>query len=120
VRVVNDLALMTHITMDVEEEPILGIATPLDIEGKNSVLLSSSMTHTALPDIVMSTGTEIYGPTSLVVHTNGRIVGITRFSARCIAQFHKLRRAGKINELVGIHITKRSILQVMVDESASS
>ena len=84
-RLVNDLALMTHITMDVEEEPMLRITTLLDIEGKNSVLLSSSMTHTALPDIVMSTGTEIYGPTSLVVHINGPTVGITRFPARFVA-----------------------------------
>jgi len=49
---VNDLALMTHITTDVEEEPILRIATPLGVGGENSVLLSSSMTHTALLDIV--------------------------------------------------------------------
>ena len=82
---VNGLALMTHITMDFEEEPIVRIATLLDIEGKNSVLLSSSMTHTALPAIVVSTGTEIYGPTSLVVHINGRIAGITRFPARFVA-----------------------------------
>jgi len=119
-RLVNDLALMTHITMDFEEESILRIATLLDIEGKNSVLLSSSMTHTVLPDFVMSTGTEIYEPTSFVVHINGRIVGITRFPARFVAQLRTLRRAGKINEFVGIHITKRSILQVTVDESARS
>jgi len=42
---VKDLVVMTHITMDVEEEPILGIATLLGVEGGNSVLLSSSMTH---------------------------------------------------------------------------
>jgi len=35
-----------------------------------------------------------------------------------VAQFRTLRRAGKINEFVGIYITKRSILQVTVDESA--
>jgi len=90
---VNDLALMTHITMD---------------------------THTALPAIVMFTGTEIYRPTSLVVHINGRIVGITQFPARFVAQLRTLRRTGKINEFVGIHITKRSILQVTVDEPAGS
>jgi len=106
--------------MDVEEEPILRIATLLDIEGKKSVLLSSSMTHTALPDFVMSTGTEIYGPTSFVVHINGPIVGITRFPARFVAQLRTLKRAGKTNEFVGIHTTKRSILQVTVDESARS
>ena len=81
---------MTHITTDVEEEPILRIATLLGVGGENSVLLSSSMTHTALPDIVMSTGTEIYGPTSFVVQINGPIVGITRFPARFVAQFREM------------------------------
>lgn len=55
-------------------------------------------------DIMMSTGTEIYGPSSFVVHVNGLIIGITRFPARFVAQFRKLRRAGKINEFVGIYI----------------
>jgi len=90
---------MTHITMDVEEEPILGIATLLGVEGGNGVLLSSSVAHCSLCHC-MSTGTEIYKPTSLVVHINGRIVGITRFPARLVAQFHKLRRAGKINDKI--------------------
>jgi DNA-directed RNA polymerase III subunit RPC2 len=36
---VKNLALMTHITTDVEEEPILRIATLLGVEGENSVLL---------------------------------------------------------------------------------
>jgi len=62
------------------------------------------MAQTVLPDIMMSTGTEIYGPTSFVVHVNGLIIGITRFPARFVAQFRKLRRAGKINEFVGIYI----------------
>jgi DNA-directed RNA polymerase III subunit RPC2 len=53
---------------------------------------------------MMSTGTEIYGPTSFVVHVNGLIIGVTRFPARFVAQFRKLRRAGKINEFVGIYI----------------
>jgi len=46
-----------HITTNVEEEPILRIATLLGVDGENSVPLSSPMT---LPDIVMSTGMEIY------------------------------------------------------------
>lgn len=62
------------------------------------------MAQTALPDIMMSTGTEIYGPTSFVVHVNGLIIGITRFPARFVTHFRKLRRAGKINEFVGIYI----------------
>ena len=82
---------MPHITTDVEEELILRIATLLGVDGENGVLLSCSM---VLQDIVMSTGAEIYGPTSFVAHI---IVGITLFPARFVAQFRKLRRAGKIN-----------------------
>jgi len=55
---VNGLVLVPHITTDVEEEPILQVATLLGVDCENSVLLSSSMTHTALPDIVMSMGTD--------------------------------------------------------------
>ena len=36
---VKNLALMTHITTDVEEEPILRIATLLGVEGESNVLL---------------------------------------------------------------------------------
>ena len=97
-RLVKDLAVMTHITMDIEEEPILGIATLLGVEGGNGVLLSSSMTHCSASHC-MPTSTEIYGPT-FVVHINSLIVGITRFPARFAAQFHKLRRAGKINDKI--------------------
>jgi DNA-directed RNA polymerase III subunit RPC2 len=102
---VKNLALMTHIATDVEEEPILRIATLLGVEGENGVPLGSRLAAQApLPDIMMSTGTEIYGPTSFVVHVNGLITGITRFPTRFVAQFRKLRRAGKINEFVGIYI----------------
>jgi len=85
--------------MDVEEEPILVNATLLGVEDGNGVLLSSSMTHCS-PSHCMSTGTEIYGPTSFVVHINSLIVSITRFPARLVAQFHKWRRAGKINDKI--------------------
>ena len=96
---VKDLVVMTHITMDVEEEPILGIATLLGVEDGSGVLLPSSMTHCP-PIHCMSTGTEIYRQTSFVVHINSLIVGITRFPARFVAQFHKLRRGGKINDKI--------------------
>ncbi|CCA66782.1 probable DNA-directed RNA polymerase III, 130 KD subunit [Serendipita indica DSM 11827] len=84
---VKNLALMTHITTDVEEKPLVKIITLLGVE-----------------DIQLSTGSEIYGPTSFVVHLNGLIIGLTRFPSRFVAQFRKLRRAGRINEFVGIYI----------------
>jgi DNA-directed RNA polymerase III subunit RPC2 len=39
-----------------------------------------------------------------VVHVNGAIIGLTRFPGRFVSQFRKLRRAGKINEFVGVYI----------------
>jgi len=48
---VKNLALMTYIATDVEEEPTLRIATLLGVEGEDGALLCSSVTHTALPDV---------------------------------------------------------------------
>lgn len=43
---VKNLALMTHITTDVEEEPILRIATLLGVEGENNMpLVSCNLTR---------------------------------------------------------------------------
>ena len=59
---------------------------------------------TRTPDISLATGTEIYSPGTFVVHVNGTIVGITRYATRFVYNFRKLRRAGKVNEFVGVYI----------------
>ncbi|KAF8130276.1 hypothetical protein EV363DRAFT_1399449 [Boletus edulis] len=84
---VKNLALMTHITTDVEEEPIIRLAFMLGVE-----------------DIRLSTGTEIYGPHTFVVNVNGTIVGLTRTPARFVANFRRLRRAGRISEFVSVYV----------------
>ncbi|KAG9311079.1 beta and beta-prime subunits of DNA dependent RNA-polymerase [Chiua virens] len=84
---VKNLALMTHITTDVEEEPIIRLAFMLGVE-----------------DISLGTGTEIYGPHTFVVNVNGTIVGLTRYSARFVTNFRRLRRAGRVSEFVGIYV----------------
>lgn len=56
------------------------------------------------PDISLATGTEIYSPGTFVVHVNGSIIGITRYATRFVHKFRKLRRAGKVNEFVGVYI----------------
>ncbi|KIY47676.1 beta and beta-prime subunits of DNA dependent RNA-polymerase [Fistulina hepatica ATCC 64428] len=84
---VKNLALMTHITTDVEEEPITRIAYMLGVE-----------------DISLATGTEIYGPHTFVVNVNGTIIGLTRYPARFVAQFRKMRRAGRISEFVSVYV----------------
>jgi DNA-directed RNA polymerase III subunit RPC2 len=55
-------------------------------------------------DIVLSTGAEIYTPHTFVVNVNGSIVGLTRFPARFVANFRKLRRSGRISEFISVYI----------------
>jgi DNA-directed RNA polymerase III subunit RPC2 len=64
----------------------------------------SLLLTTRPPDISLATGTEIYSPGTFVVHVNGSIVGITRYATRFVYNFRKLRRAGKVNEFVGVYI----------------
>ncbi|KAG8215224.1 beta and beta-prime subunits of DNA dependent RNA-polymerase [Butyriboletus roseoflavus] len=87
---VKNLALMTHITTDVEEEPIIRLAFMLGVE-----------------DISLATGAEIYGPHTFIVNVNGTIVGLTRYPARFVANFRRLRRAGRISEFVGVYVHHR-------------
>lgn len=84
---VKNLALMTHITTDVEEEPIICLAYMLGVE-----------------DISMATGTEIYGPRTFVVNVNGTIIGLTRHPARFVTNFRRLRRSGRFSEFVSVYV----------------
>lgn len=83
---VKNLALTTHITTDVEEEPIVRIAFTLGVE-----------------DIHLLTGAELYRPDSYVVYLNGNVLGVTRFPLRFVSHFRRLRRAGRISEFVSIY-----------------
>ncbi|KAI6003252.1 beta and beta-prime subunits of DNA dependent RNA-polymerase [Pisolithus orientalis] len=84
---VKNLALMTHITTDVEEEPIIRLAFMLGVE-----------------DISMATGTEIYGPHTFAVNVNGTIIGLTRHPARFVSNFRRLRRSGRFSEFVSVYV----------------
>ncbi|KAL5520388.1 RPC2 [Sanghuangporus baumii] len=84
---VKNLALMTHITTDVEEEPLIRLVHSLGVE-----------------DICLATGAEIYASHSFVVHVNGSIIGITRYPTRFVQNFRRLRRAGRFSEFVSIYI----------------
>lgn len=83
---VKNLALTTHITTDVEEEPIARIAFTLGVE-----------------DIHLLTGAELYRPDSYVVYLNGNVLGVTRFPQRFVLHFRRLRRAGRISEFVSVY-----------------
>lgn len=84
---VKNLALMTHITTDTEEEPIIKLAFLLGVE-----------------DITMMTGNELYRPGVYVVNLNGGLIGITRMPHKFVMNFRKLRRAGRVSEFVSIYL----------------
>ncbi|KAL6941702.1 DNA-directed RNA polymerase III core subunit ret1 [Hanseniaspora osmophila] len=81
---VKNLALMTHITSDDEEEPIKRLCYLLGIEDLSLIDSSSLHLH--------------YG-----VYLNGTFIGITRFPIKFVSQFRKLRRSGKISEFISIY-----------------
>ena len=83
---VKNLALMTHITTDVDEAPIVRLCYALGLE-----------------DINLLTGAELYQPSTYIVFLNGNVVGVTLTPHRFVAQFRRLRRAGLISEFVGIY-----------------
>ena len=83
---VKNLALMTHITTDVDEAPIVRLCYTLGLE-----------------DIHLLTGAELYHPSTYVVYLNGHVLGVTQTPHRFVAQFRRLRRAGCMSEFVGIY-----------------
>lgn len=105
---VKNLALMTHITTDVEEGPIIELAFMLGVEGAASCHLLTPILmfehRMSSVDIALATGAEIYSPHTYVVNVNGSIIGLTRYPARFVANFRKLRRAGRVSEFVGVYI----------------
>ncbi|WWC88953.1 uncharacterized protein L201_003868 [Kwoniella dendrophila CBS 6074] len=84
---VKNLALMTHITTDVPEEPLLKMAFLLGVE-----------------DISLLTGNELYRPGVHLVQVNGTLIGVTHLAKRFVRTFRKLRRAGRTSEFVSIYI----------------
>lgn len=82
---VKNLALMTHITTDQNEEPIVRLAYNLGVE--NLRLLS---------------GEEISHPSVYIVFLNGNILGVVGNYKRLVETFRLMRRAGYVNEFVSI------------------
>ncbi|KAH7098892.1 DNA-directed RNA polymerase [Auriculariales sp. MPI-PUGE-AT-0066] len=87
VRTVKNLALMTHITTDVDEGPVIALTFMLGVE-----------------DVTLATGAEMFEHNNFMVHVNGLIVGLTRTPLRFVANLRKLRRAGRVSEFVSVYI----------------
>ncbi|CAI4917552.1 AVN_HP_G0045840.mRNA.1.CDS.1 [Saccharomyces cerevisiae] len=81
---VKNLALMTHITTDDEEEPIKKLCYVLGVE--DITLIDSASLHLK------------YG-----VYLNGTLIGSIRFPTKFVTQFRHLRRTGKVSEFISIY-----------------
>ncbi|XP_031570048.1 DNA-directed RNA polymerase III subunit RPC2-like isoform X2 [Actinia tenebrosa] len=82
---VKNLALMTHITTDQDEEPIIRLAYNLGVENVN--LLSGEETSRA----------SVY-----LVFLNGLFLGVIKDYKKLVRTFKLMRRAGYVNEFVSI------------------
>ncbi|CAI2027321.1 hypothetical protein SEUBUCD646_0H02440 [Saccharomyces eubayanus] len=81
---VKNLALMTHITTDDEEEPIKKLCFVLGVE--DITLIDSASLHLN------------YG-----VYLNGTLIGSIRLPIKFVTQFRDLRRTGKVSEFISIY-----------------
>ncbi|PVD29148.1 hypothetical protein C0Q70_11745 [Pomacea canaliculata] len=82
---VKNLALMTHITTDQDEAPLIRLAMNLGVE-----------------DIQLLSGEELSSLQVYIVFLNGNILGVIRNYKRLVNTFRLLRRAGYISEFVSI------------------
>ncbi|PSN68474.1 DNA-directed rna polymeras-like protein III subunit [Corynespora cassiicola Philippines] len=84
---VKNLALMTHITTEDDEEPI-----------------HKMIFHLGAEDIRIQTGTEIHAEGSYSVCLNGTPIATTATPKRFLDNFRHLRRTGRVSEFTSIHI----------------
>lgn len=82
---VKNLALMTHITTDMEEDPIIRLAFNLGVE-----------------DIQLLSGEEMTSSRVYLVFLNGNILGVIRDHKKLVRTFRLMRRSGYISEFVSV------------------
>lgn len=87
---VKNLALMTHVTTDEEEGPIISLCTYLGVE-----------------DLSLLSGEELHSPTSYLIMLNGIILGKHRRPQLFANGMRKLRRAGKIADFVSVYVNEK-------------
>ncbi|TVY24573.1 DNA-directed RNA polymerase III subunit [Lachnellula hyalina] len=84
---VKNLALMTHITTNDDDEPVKKLVSALGVE-----------------DIISMSGKEIYEEGAYVVFVNGTPLALTRQPKDFLNSFRKYRRMGRVSEFVSIFI----------------
>ncbi|KAG9137414.1 hypothetical protein Leryth_021169 [Lithospermum erythrorhizon] len=87
---VKNLALLTHVTTDQDEGPIISLCYCLGVE-----------------DLELLSGEELHMPNSFLVMLNGLILGKHLKPQRFANAMRKLRRAGKINNFVSIFVNEK-------------
>ena len=86
---VKNLALMTHITTDSEEEPVRRLIFILGVE-----------------DVNLLTGSDIHNdPETYLVFLNGVMMGIHRHPEEFVRNFRRLRRVGRVGPFVSVYRT---------------
>jgi len=96
---VKNLALLTHVTSDEEEEPIRRLCVLLGVQ-----------------DIKLLSGEEIYSPGAYVVMLNGQILGLHGAPEHLAEQLRRLRRAGRLGEFVSVFVNSdKKMLQIATD-----
>ncbi|XP_015694372.2 DNA-directed RNA polymerase III subunit 2 [Oryza brachyantha] len=86
----KNLALLTHVTTDQEEGPLMNLCYSLGVE-----------------DLSLLSGEEIHAPGSYLVMFNGLILGKHRQPQRFANAMRKLRRSGIIGEFVSIFVNEK-------------
>ncbi|KAF8737802.1 hypothetical protein HU200_014032 [Digitaria exilis] len=86
----KNLALLTHVTTDQEEGPLMNLCKSLGVE-----------------DLSLLSGEEIHAPGSFLVMFNGLILGKHRQPQTFANAMRKLRRSGKIGEFVSIFVNEK-------------
>ena len=84
---VKNLALMTHITTDDEEDPVRRLVFILGAQ-----------------DIAAVNGQDLYAGGAYIIFINGTPIALTRLPRQFLDAFRKLRRLGRISEFISIFI----------------
>ncbi|XP_049266946.1 LOW QUALITY PROTEIN: DNA-directed RNA polymerase III subunit RPC2-like [Rhipicephalus sanguineus] len=83
---VKNLALMTHITTDIDEAFIVRLLRNLGVE-----------------DLQLLNGEELSDPSVYLVFLNGNILGVIQNHVRLLKTLRLLRRSGYLSEFVSLH-----------------
>ncbi|OTB05438.1 hypothetical protein M426DRAFT_140088 [Hypoxylon sp. CI-4A] len=99
---IKNLALMTHITTNVEEDPVKKWAFTLDA---------------GIEPLGCFSGAEMHRKGTYIVHINGTPFALCRYPKRFAARFRTMRRRGWVSPFVGISVnTHLSAVHIATDE----